>query len=660
MDYFCGSWAARLMLLVLLCACAVFADAKDNTLSGYIGSHKKDFSISATCAPASPQHQAKKGFLAITEVFPDIPGSAEYHYAISAPGIDYERIRRGIGFGPETFFIRAHQPVKSLSIKSASPDSAPLFSSSGWWVVTQAELDKLLVNDSFRIMALLHSGDPNSERLVKILAEDILKAEPRHHISTGFSAEIKFANRPAEKVAKEIENCRNWSLKYKLPAMLGMVSWWSGTPVNISDGKGGVFGDMQYQQICYSPKVQHPEDKALKALIGDRYDNHYCLSVPNQWSNTPWLTMNSKPLNDYRYKRLDEAVALIKDMSNNDLTWIDSLFLENEPRYWDTHCEDGNHGRKLGELWADFNPLAIEAAKKDGVDLNPADGLSDDEFAWLFRNVGKYNQECVDAINKSLSKHGISLPVYTHSLQHRNMFPGIQIGHPASEWAYAQNARAGLEGMWSHPSDFARIRDWGRWSNLNREEGDGLHIDIHLWDLRVCYMMGGDLYNSYNWDAIGTERVVDYINEFIKHLPIVTMPPAEVNRVSESAFTMNTPMKLQAFTALTLPLKSQKSGLASLRINGADGRIMASSNTQIAKGDQQATFEFATPVELHYDHTATISVTAVDEQKNAIDLKIGFAGDADHGIELSLDLRTQRALSLAAIARAQAARSSNR
>ena len=646
-----------LPLVVGVLAMCASAEA-ETVVTGYIGCHKRSFTVTESSFKMSMSRGSiPADYLAITEVYPDVPGSEEYHYTVSGKGIDtYERRHRGIGFGPETYFIR----VKGGHITSLSLTSSPKtpFRILPTWGVTRGELDKLLANDSFRILGKTNVGGDEGEKLVEQLAKNLI-ALPKYHITTGFSAEIRYANRTPERVRAEIENCAKWSRKYSLPAMIGLVSWWSGTPLRESDGQGGRFGDIKYQQICYTPDTEQPEDANLKALLGDRYNSHYCLSVPNEWSSTPWLTMNSKALNDYRYKRINEAVVILKDICKGDTKWINNIYLENEPRYWDTHCEAGNDKRKPVEMWADFNPFAVEAARKAGVDLNPAGGLSDKELLWLFRNVGAYNQETVDAVNKALRGNGFDadLPVYTHSLQHRDMYPGGSIGHPASEWAYATGARTGIEGIWSQPSDFARLREWGRWANINREENDGRNIDEHLWDLRVAYMMGSGLYNSYNWDKIGAQRFFDYVNEFLRYLPVVTLPPAEAKLADNGSIEIKTPVKMQAFTGLKVPAELFKTSISQARLTvlDRDGRLIGSScqATVVKPGRFVLSFEFAEPVESPCRDTATLRLEALDEHDKPIADAIRFIEKSAPGVELSLDLRTQRGLSLAVIAKAQ-------
>ena len=369
--------------------------------------------------------------------------------------------------------------------------------------------------------------------------------------------------------------------------------------------------------------------------------------------------MNSPVLNQYRAKRLEESIGLLKEVSEGSATWIKGIYVDNEPRYWDTDCEAGNPKSIRKVLWADFNPFVVEDAKKDGVALDPSDGLSDAELTWLHRNVGKYNQNTVDAANKAIAAHEFaqSVPLYTHSLQHRRMFPGAAINHPASEWAYANGARTGIEGMWSQPSDFYRVREWGPWSNLNREENDGHDIDDHLWDLRVAYMTGADLYNSYNWHAIGAQRFFDYVKEFLAEFPIVTLPPAEARYVDRGSLKIKTPMKLQAFTQVELPVKVTKklTGAAFLGVAFDDGQAFVSQQQAIAltPASKTLTIDFPTAAECPCDKEALLVLYVFDAKGKMALGFVGFTPESANGVKLSLDLKTQRALSLAVIGKAK-------
>lgn len=650
-----------LAALALVTASSTYAVTE--TIQGYIGCHKLACKVRAVYSQESFEVNGPVDYLAITEVYPDNYKPVEYHYLVSAPGIGTnEQVHKSTGFGPVTYFVKAtKKPLGTVRIRNLQPNNQPVLISKVWGV-SEDEMRLLLKRDSFLLMGLIPNSKPDEQdKLVHMLANK-LASKPRYGIRIGFSTEIYYANRDAANVKQQLETCTKWAQQYGLPVLIGPVSWWAGTPVHVPDGLGGKFGDVKYQQVCYSPDVEVDEHPQLKEMLGERYNRHYGLSVPNQWSNCPWLTMNSDVLNRYRYARLDEAIGLLSKIGDTNKQRICGIFLENEPRYWDTDCEAHNPkaGRQGKTLWADFNPVTVEAAKKDGIVLDPSDGLADDELLWLHRNVGRYNQETVNAARESLAKYGFDsqIPLYTHSLQLRSLFPGGPINHPASEWAYADGARTGIEGMWSQPSDFIRIREWGRWANLNREENDGQHIDCHLWDLRVAYMMGADFYNSYNWHAIGAERFFAYVNEFLENLPTVMLPPTEAKMVN-TEFQMKLPMKLQAFSRIELPIlvtPGPFEGTLRLAVDSTSGGTFYSEPTSVrfADGCHNLVFEFTMPAEARWNETVVVKLIASDVRGKTVSSEhIKFAVTSAQQIKLSLDLRTQRALSLAVISHAK-------
>lgn len=630
----------------------------ETSVTGYIGSHKLTFSASQIGNSADFPINAPADYAAVTEVFPDTSKPVTYSYRVMAGDVTlYDRVYTSPGFGKQTYFVRMPKGrVDSIRVVNTSKSAPVLIASvSG---LTQSELDVLLKSDSFRLMGLI-PPTVSQEKACELIAELAanLGQKPEYGISRGFSYEVQFASAQANRVREQFETCLKWSSEHNLPAMLGLVSWWSGTPRRVPDGLGGMFDDMKYQQVCYSPDVEVPENPELKAFVGERYNLHYGLTVPNHWS-CPWLTMNSDHFNQYRCKRLVEAAALLREVCGGDCSWIDSLYLDNEPRYWDTECEAGNPkaGRQGRTVWADFNPLVIEAARRDGVDLNPNDGLSNEELAWLHRNVGRYNQLMVDGVRKALWPHSLirDMPVYTHTLQHKHSFPGGDIGHPLSEWGYADGARTGIEGMWTMPWDFYRVREWGKWSNLNREECDGQDIATHLWDLRVSYMMGADLYNSYNWQAIGSQRFFDYVKEFLDSLPVATAPAASVKVINNDTIRLRTPMKLQAFTGLRVRAEVSRAvkGRAVLTVTAADGRVYSSdvSRIDLGEGETVLNSSFTTPAESKSDADAIVKLRVYDENGNVSDA-VRFVPGSEGQVGLSLDLRAQRGLSLWVISR---------
>jgi hypothetical protein len=606
---------------------------------------------------------AQADFIAITEVYPESANPISYHYLVSGQGLaPFERRYSSRGFGPVTYFLRVvRRPVGSLTLTNlGGAGCAPRIL--GVRAVTRDDLAQIQCHDRFMLMGTVINarlGMSEDEQVARIAER--LPADPKREIARAFSCEVNYANQDTNGVRRQLTVARQRSKQYALPVLLGMVSWWSGTPRNVPDGLGGKFDDLAYQQICYTPDSIHPENEELRKLLGDRYNPHYCLTTPNIWSDTPWLTMNSPQLNAYRARRLREAVDLLNEVSQGDTSWIAGIFLENEPRYWDTQSTQGTP-QWQGERWADFNPCVIAAAAGAGVTLDPSDGLSLEELAWLQRNAGRYFQETVSTFRQALASLGLQdrFPIYTHSLQLASLFPGVKINQTPSDWARAIGAHTGIEGIWSQPSDYDRVREWGPWCNLNREATDGNPIDTHLWDLRTSYAMGAEFYNSYNWHALKDDSFFRYVRDFLTGLPSITLPPIRAKRSAPDTVTFTPPGSLQAFTRILVPVEptpipSSKGRTVALAIDGGPHRTWFSERQPLPTDGRLLTFVFPAPAEVNWSATGSLRLHAYDasgaERRDAA----VFAGTAAEELRLAYDLEQGRTLSQLAIHWRQAA-----
>ncbi len=642
--------------------------ARCEKISGWVGAHQLAFDVrSVPSAEVFPVAEVTAEFVAITEVYPDNPKAVSYHYLVTAPGLaPFERRYAARGFGPVTYFLRvARQPAGSVTLTNLGGGGTPQIL--GVRAVTRDELARVKRDDKFTLlgMAINPRNVMSEDEQVRQIAERLV-ADPKRNIARSFSCEIYYANRDTNGVRRQLEAARQWSLQYKLPVLLGMVSWWNGTPHNVPDGLGGKFGDLRYQQVCYTPDSIHPEDAKLRKLLGERYNPHYCLSTPNIWNNTPWLTMNSPELNTYRARRMREAVDLLNEVSPGDPSWIAGIFLENEPRYWDSQSTKGTPQWR-GERWADFNPCVVAAAARDGVTLNPADGMSLEELTWLQKNAGHYFQETVNMFRAALTSRGLldRFPIYTHSLHHSieplTLFPGVKMNHTSADWARAIGARTGIEGIWSQPSNYDRVREWGPWCNLNREETDGSPLETHLWDLRTDYAMGGELFNTYNWHLIKKDAYFNYARDFLSALPSVTLPPVRAKRTVPDSITFTPPGGLQAFTQIIVPVETVsgrgvKGMTVALAIDGGPNRTWFSERQPLpADGRRLLTFVFPAPAEVRWSDKATIHLRAYDAGGAEVHGAAAFTSGAAQELRLYYDLEQSRALSRLVIQWKQAA-----
>jgi len=203
--------------------------------------------------------------------------------------------------------------------------------------------------------------------------------------------------------------------------------------------------------------------------MGDQYDVRYGLSIPNRWSNTPWLTFNHPRLNQFRRVRLTQALMAwsearrrLIDVGKGRLL-PGQLTTGDETIYWAKGVDDSeytklNKGIGRTRLMADFNPFVIADAQKENVRLDPRDGLDPGERYWLHRNLARQQQRIVGWMFEALPAEPIVLeppaapdeknvPFYAVDLARRNLFTepyamstfptsGITPFHPGLELGY--------------------------------------------------------------------------------------------------------------------------------------------------------------------------------------------------------------------------------
>ena len=622
-----------LLLVIFLCPAVLFA--ADVSFSGIMGNKFCTYKGQSVSGQRSYTVGNDPAYVRITELYPYLPFSEGpvYNYTVNITGEEpFVRCFRSVGFGPVSYFIKLSKPSQRVrvTIKNQGKTEPVIADVAG---LSPADMDREKDRDSFIISGLIPPVYPNlggMEPPAKELYETLPSFPPEYHVSKGVSTEIRYPNTPDD-VLKEIASVfYTLHNKYSLKIIMGMVSWWSGTPRFETDPDGVPFGDEKYQQICYSPDLEFPYSEKLHKLLGERYNTHFTSTQPNQWSNTPWLTMNSDTLFAFRQQKLLNAFDIIKGAAESN-DWIECFYIENEPKYWDSVLDrEGAYGERL---WADFNPYAVEAAKRDGVTLDPADGLSEEELLWLHKNVSDYNTKSAGMYKDIMESRGFSQRLYSHSLyQGRDVFPcDMLTNKPASEWAVSPACLTGLESciIPMLPSDIYRIREYGKWTNLNREENDGMPLDLHLYDLRLCYMMGGDYYNSYNWHAIGQGRFAEYTKKFAKSFPYVWETP-------QDTLSICLPYSLLSFTDLKVsvsPPVTDRSYIAT--ITDPEGKLIARKKVRVPKGADELKISLPSMLECEMNKNILLTVPGAVLSKE--------------GVLAGLDLHEQRLLSLSII-----------
>ena len=265
------------------------------------------------------------------------------------------------------------------------------------------------------------------------------------------------------------------SHRFDMPLEIQAVTWWGGTPSGF-DGLGGRWHDPTYQQVTYWPAKRE-----------------YGLSVPNMWSNTPWLTVRNERLNNYKFGAFWQFGAMLRQLSEADAKRIFSVVLDNEVTYWVA----GNPGTPAG-LEADFNPSMVAAAKAVGVDLNPERGESRAAKHFLRQSLLHYNSRMNEGIRKGLGPSPLADRVYTHTfisyvagLFHDFMDAAkvgvLKYGQFGGEWADIFQDMALLE----------EFREIGVPAGVNRECG-GSDAENVTRDVHAAYAGGCSYLTLFN------------------------------------------------------------------------------------------------------------------------------------------------------------------
>lgn len=345
---------------------------------------------------------------------------------------------------------------------------------------------------------------------------------PQSHMLPMISFEIPYMNRTDREISEYFSEWLEIAVQTNTPLFVNLNSWWGGTPGG-PDGKGGYFGDIEYQQVSFDPATKE-----------------YRLSVPNMWSNTPWLTMNHPVLNRLRTQRLGVTIRLIQriiaERSVVGTIPSVSLFLDNEPAYWAAFAYGGDP-----DAGGDFSPFLLEDAAADGVEFPEGRALEDTHRGWLLKNMNRYitelaqvchEQECEEPVvlcggKEIKSSHPITANVYTHVFPFAG-YPYMNFDHPQWETHVTPYAKLGMES--STPED-TRILDYavrmGTFGNINSERACMHDYDVFLQQ----YVYGSDACMIFNYregdaeavDALGRQFENELVTERDFPIPVVNV-----------------------------------------------------------------------------------------------------------------------------------------
>lgn len=329
----------------------------------------------------------------------------------------------------------------------------------------------------------------------------------------GMGFELLYMHYETKELQRRLDWLMQLSAETGIPFHLSVNSWWGGTPHGY-DGRGNMWTDILYNQVVYDP-----------LNLGGT--GEWRLSTPNQWSNTPWLTMNNDYYNQVRAGRVEEIAEYISAKSaeiraeGNYMPPM-TIFTENEPLYWTYSAFNASPDAR-----ADFSAGTIQAAAADGVTLNPEDGLSDTEKMWMYKNLNHYVSGIGQAIEEGLGHDAIvidngeiSYPEY-QLIENAYSHMFIQYDDPIADmsqgmWETHMTKELRFGGEWAEEQD-SRYLDYiaarGRFSDVNAERGS-IVISNHTL-LEQAYAAGSNHVMIYNYadgdDAYinGADQIAD-------------------------------------------------------------------------------------------------------------------------------------------------------
>jgi len=270
-----------------------------------------------------------------------------FGYTVSVNGHPvYFRTYQELGAGPNNFFIAVPPAFTAgsgpLRISLRSEGDAP-FSISRLWVYEDFFGTVAISENVYRPMALYGFKLPISR-------EGFESYSP-----VGRLRVAQYAAHPTATVRQRIRETLREAAESGTPAMLVVNgTLWGGMPSG-PDGQGGYFSDPRYSATSFDPET-----------------GRFNASWPSMWGNTASPRLQEESLRGFVERRFRNAMAGF-DRERDLLKALSGDFGFALVREWGTSsCE--------------VSPTAVELAAKDGLVLNPADGLDANERRWVFNN----------------------------------------------------------------------------------------------------------------------------------------------------------------------------------------------------------------------------------------------------------------------------------
>lgn len=304
-----------------------------------------------------------------------------------------------------------------------------------------------------------------------------------------------------QELITKISSLLSTAKAFNLPFAIMKSRWWGHTAYS-PDGLGGYFGDLKYNQILFSSEK-----------------GHYYVTTPNMWSSTPWPSMNNEYANEIAKQKLTVSSRFLGDQYA--LMQISpggmpkgSLVMEEGSGFWTE---------------GDFSYDVISAAKADGIDLNPEDGLDKKEKTWMQKDIAAYNDLLAKGYLEGLGTNAVLVDqgkivypkfqffdnIYTHCLQatlypsYDDRIPGWMGGVSQNMWPSSEMYAFTDQRHNEYSMNFGKLACVNMWVPMMKSDEFSNH-------LRNSYKNGMDFLVMFgpeqaNWDVAEQIKKADHL-----------------------------------------------------------------------------------------------------------------------------------------------------
>lgn len=261
---------------------------------------------------------------------------------------------------------------------------------------------------------------------------------------------------------------------------------WGGIPDG-PDGLGGYFSDLRYSIIRYDPAT-----------------GAYRPSWPGMWGPFSTPTLRDPWLNAFLEQRFQRVYGGLRDA-------LDRMAADERPA-------QPIIVREFAPISGEVSPFNSKAARAEGLELDPAKGLTHEERVWMHRDAARFWQEKADSTvrwvgrDSVLVEHGVVTLPEEQLLDHLYAHPDFLGTWPVNDVRWSGGQMGMVDGLWSSGEmgqgdeyrdiamyDYVRAR--GRLAMINMER---TILKENFSVLKNHYARGFDfvcLFNAYDTDA---------------------------------------------------------------------------------------------------------------------------------------------------------------